>query len=68
MYARHGREPFGPEIKAEGLMGCPFDPVQGKESPLYVNPVMSRDMTEILAEGKGVAARHCLKEAPGQKL
>ena len=33
------------------------------ESPLYVNPVMSRDMTEILAEGKGVAARLRLKEA-----
>jgi hypothetical protein len=23
VYARHGREPFGPELKAEGLMGCP---------------------------------------------
>ena len=21
VYARHGREPFGPELKAEGLMG-----------------------------------------------
>jgi hypothetical protein len=29
VYARHGRE----------LMGCPFDPAQGKESPLCVNPV-----------------------------
>jgi hypothetical protein len=49
VYARHGREPFGSEhfglelnaerLKAEGLMGCPFDPAQGKGSPLYVNPV-----------------------------
>ncbi|MBW1798260.1 MAG: hypothetical protein JRJ21_07650 [Deltaproteobacteria bacterium] len=30
---------FGPELKAEGLMGCPFDPAQGKRSPLYACPV-----------------------------
>jgi hypothetical protein len=23
VHARHGREPFGPELKAEGLMGRP---------------------------------------------
>ena len=39
VYARHGREPFGPELKAEGLMGCPFDLAQGKGSPLYACPV-----------------------------
>jgi len=26
-------------LKVEGLMGCPFDSVQGKGSPLYVNPI-----------------------------
>ena len=44
-----GREPFGSEhfglelnaerLKAEGLMGCPFGPAQGKGSPLYACPV-----------------------------
>jgi hypothetical protein len=34
------------------------------ESPLYVNPVNVLNMlTKILAEGKGIAARHCPKEA-----
>ena len=43
VYARHGRE----------LMGCPFDPAQGKASPLYVNPVnMLNILTKVLAEGK----------------
>jgi len=51
-----GREPFGPEtcrrahvesLKAEGLMGCPFDPAQSKGSPLYVNPV---NMLNILTK------------------
>ena len=43
VYARHGRE----------LMGCPFDPAQGKGSPLYVNPVnVLNILTKILAEGK----------------
>ena len=79
-YARHGREPFGPErldlssstgLKAEGLMGCPFDPAQGKGSPLYVNPDdMVNILTKILAEEQvlrsrvmagGVAARDRLK-------
>jgi hypothetical protein len=23
VYAQHGREPFGPELKADGLIGCP---------------------------------------------
>jgi len=26
-------------LNAEGLMGCQFDPVQGKGRPLYVSPV-----------------------------
>jgi len=26
-------------LKAEGLMGCQFDPVQGKGRPLYMSPV-----------------------------
>ena len=42
VYARHGREPFGPERldlssstspKAEGLMGCPFDTTNIKRGP-----------------------------------
>ena len=66
MYARHGREPFGPEsldleleterLKAEGLMVCPFDPAQREGSPLYVNPVnVLNILTKVLAEGKGVS-------------
>jgi len=65
VYARHGREPFGSEpveslyverLKAEGLAGC---------SPLYVNPVnMLNILTKVLAEGKGIVVRRCLKEAP----
>jgi len=41
VYARHGREPFGPELKADGLMGCPaFAGSYGEAgSPLYMNPV-----------------------------
>jgi hypothetical protein len=43
-------------------MGCPFDPAQGKGSPLYVNPVtMLKIVTKILADGKGIFARGCLK-------
>jgi len=54
VYARHGRE----------LMGCPFDPSQGKGSPLYVNPVNALiTLTKVLAEGKGIVVRRCLKEA-----
>jgi len=35
------------------LMGCPFDPAQGKGSPLYVSPVnMLNMLTKVLAEGK----------------
>jgi len=57
VYARHGRE----------LMGCPFDPTQGKGSPLYVNPLnMLNILTKVLAEGKGVVVRRCLKEAGAQ--
>ena len=49
--ARHGCEPFGPQLKAEGLMECPFEPAQGKGSPLYVNPVnMLNILTKVLAE------------------
>ena len=45
-------------------MGCPFDPVQGMGSPLYVNPVnVLNILTKILAEGKGGTVRNCLKEA-----
>ena len=34
------------------------------ESPLYVNPAkMLKILTKVLAEGKGVAVRHRLKEA-----
>lgn len=37
------------------------------ESPLYVNPVnMLNILIKILAEGKGVFARSCLKEARAQ--
>ena len=44
-------------------MGCPFDPTQGKGSPLYVNPVnMLNILTKVLAEGKGGTARDRLKE------
>ena len=54
MYARHGRE----------LMGCPLDPIQGKGSPLYVNPVnVLNTLTKVLADGKGISVRGCLKEA-----
>ena len=63
-----GREPFGPEpfgrelrverLKAEGLMGCPFDPAQGKGSPLYVNPVnVLIILSKILAEGQVLRSR-----------
>jgi hypothetical protein len=48
-------------------MGCPFDPAQGKGSPLYVNPVnMLNILIKILAEGKGISVRRCLKEARAQ--
>jgi hypothetical protein len=58
VYARHGRE----------LMGCPFDPAQGKGSPLYVNPVnVSNIVTKVRAEGKGIAVRWCLKEDRAQR-
>ena len=34
------------------------------ESPLYVNPVnMLNILTKILADGKGISVRRCLKEA-----
>jgi hypothetical protein len=34
------------------------------ESPLYMNPVnVLNILTKILAEGKGIFARRCLKEA-----
>jgi hypothetical protein len=53
VYARHGRE----------LMGCPFDPAQGKGSPLYVNPVnMLNTLAKVLAEDKGGTARDRPKE------
>ena len=33
-------------------------------SPLYVNPVNGmKILTEVLAEGKGISVRRCLKEA-----
>jgi len=36
-------------------------------SPLYVNPVnVLSILTKILAEGKGIAARYCPKEARAQ--
>jgi len=36
-------------------------------SPLYVNPVnMLNILTKVLAEGKGVVVRRCLKEAGAQ--
>ena len=57
VYARHGRE----------LMGCPMDPVQGKGSPLYVNPVnVLNTLAKVLADGKGIFVRSCLKEARAQ--
>jgi hypothetical protein len=35
-------------------MGCPFDPAQGKGSPLYVNPVnVLNTLIKVLAEDKG---------------
>jgi hypothetical protein len=57
VYARHGRE----------LMGCPFDPTQGKGSPLYVNPVnVLNTLAKVPADGKGIFVRSCLKEARAQ--
>jgi hypothetical protein len=51
-------------LKAEGLMGCPFDPAQGKGSPLYVNPVnVLNILIKILADDKCGTARDRLKEA-----
>jgi hypothetical protein len=44
-------------------MGCPFGPVQGQGSPLYVNPVKVLNiLTKVLAEGKGGTARDRLEE------
>jgi len=43
VYALHGRE----------LMGCPFDPDQGKGRPLYANPVnVLIIVTKVVAEDK----------------
>jgi hypothetical protein len=57
--ARHGRE----------LMGCPFDPSQGKGSSLYVNPVnMLNILTKVLAEGKGGTVRNRPEEASGKAM
>jgi hypothetical protein len=37
------------------------------ESPLYVNPVnVLNILIKMLAEGKGIVVRHCLKEAGAQ--
>jgi len=37
------------------------------ESPLYVNPVnVFNTLTKVLAEGKGIFVRSCLKEAKAQ--
>jgi hypothetical protein len=45
-------------------MGCPFDPTQGKGSPLYVNLVnVLNTLAKVLADGKGISMRRCLKEA-----
>ena len=50
-------------------MGCPFDPAQGKGSPLYVNPVnVLNILTKILAEGKGGTVRDRLEEASGKAM
>jgi hypothetical protein len=39
-------------------MGCPFDPAQGKGSPLYVNPVnVLNILTKILAEEQVLRSR-----------
>jgi hypothetical protein len=58
-YARHGRE----------LMVCPFDPSQGKGSPLYVNPVnILNILTKVLAEGKGGTVRNRPEEASGKAM
>jgi len=53
VYARHGREFMGD-----------LRPNSGQGSPLYVNPVnVLNILTKILAEGKGIVARQCPKEA-----
>jgi len=51
VYARHGREPFGSELKAEGLMGyCAFVKSYGEAgSPLYVNPILSPQIQTPIA-------------------
>ena len=37
------------------------------ESPLYVNPVnVLNTLTKVLADGKGIFVRSCLKEARAQ--
>jgi hypothetical protein len=58
VYARHGREPFGSELKAEGLMGCPFDPAQGQRSLLFVNPAnVLNTLAKVLAEEQVLRSR-----------
>ena len=48
-------------------MGCPFDPAQGKGSPLYVNPVnVLNTLAKVLAEDKGGTARDRPKEVGAQ--
>ena len=45
-------------------MECPFDAAQVKGSPQYVNPVnVFNILIKILADGKGISVRGCLKEA-----
>ena len=76
LHAQHVEDPAHPLAGGVNLWGAlrallragPFDPAQGKGSPLYVNPVnMVNILTKILAEEQvlrsrliagGVAARH----------
>ena len=42
-------------------MGCPFDPAQGEESPLYVNPV---NVLNILTKVSRLVAGGRNREGP----
>jgi hypothetical protein len=56
VYARHGRE----------LMGCDSTEFVEVKSPIRDPVNILKILAKVLADGKGVAARHRLKEARAQ--